>query len=112
MNYILKIHNSNMAINYGVMRSVLLYGAKSWVLTETTSRRLSRRGRRMLGVSWLGRVTDVDIIHRTAKYKKGVLKRETLVFRQHHEKHEQITLTTEVNFNCICRILVGPWSPC
>lgn len=106
MNYILKIHNSNMAINYGVMRSVLLYGAKLWVLTETTSRRLSRRGRRMLGVSWLDRV------HRTTKYKKGVLKRETLVLRQHHEKHEQITLTTEVNFNCICRILVGPWSPC
>lgn len=76
--------------------SVLLYGVESWTLTENTMKKLEAfelwTYRRMLRISWIDHVTNVEVMKRMGKDKEVIntVKTRKLSYFGHVMRHPEI----------------------
>lgn len=96
---VLSSHDIHMGIRTRMVRcyvfSVLLYGVEAWTLTENLLKRLEAFEmwvyRRMLRISWMDRVTNVEVMSRMKKAKEIIIEVKTrkLAYFGHIMRHPE-----------------------
>uniref|UniRef100_A0A8D9AUB6 Uncharacterized protein n=1 Tax=Cacopsylla melanoneura TaxID=428564 RepID=A0A8D9AUB6_9HEMI len=99
MAKLFKGHSLNLNIKLRLLRcyifSILLYGVKSWTLTEATQKRIEAFEmwlyRRILRISWVDKITNSEVLSRMGKRKEIMItiKERKLAYLGHIMRNEK-----------------------